>query len=563
MEIQGNFNAIRVNHRGFLKNGAKRFVLTENKTDTLDFQVRFVQCDINPPILFEGTMIPETGADGSTVWTGDFSEMCSEGDFFITAGGFTSRRFVVYDGAYDICKRMMLEYFTYQRCGSDLGWNGKCHTDDGYIAETGEHVDLVGGYHQSCDLRKSPGGVSIGVLGMMRAAMADRSAWGAHLFPEEAAWACDYYVKTIQQNGAMYNTLNAPFGWEGRIFYKSPAPSSAQWCVTTILALGARYFAERDPDRSKRYLETALRSWNFMMGDERPSGQYKHPDKFPRGMDPDNFYELCRKGESADIGYTVVAAAELYRATSDDSFLDIVRENACKLMTYQLDGPLAYALRRDDHPDMLMNVSGPYGWTHSGISAYLDAYELLGDVCGLGDAIRRAAYALCGVAAQSPYRLLKQVLSESDLDVVTGHPRPGEILPPRRASMKNLVQIGRFIADGKEVDAYINAVDTVVHSANQYASFLARASRFLGESRWMAAAQAHLDAVLGANSLDSSTVNGIGYNNPNLPSFGQFFPSTPYIPGAIGVPYSSLTGSTEYDMPIVGAVMELITVLGG
>ena len=563
MTIQGNFNAIRVNHRGFLKNGAKRFVLTENKTGALDFQVRLYQCDIEHPVLFEGAMIPETDTDGSTVWTGDFSAMCAEGDFYITAGGFTSRQFVVYDGAYDICKRMMLEYYTYQRCGSDLGWNGKCHTDDGYIAETGEHVDLVGGYHQSCDLRKSPSGVSIGVLSMMRAAMADNSAWGRHLFPDEAAWACDYYVKTIQQNGAMYNTLNAPLGWEGRIFYKSPAPSSAQWCVTTILALGARYFAERDSERSKRYLETALRSWKFMTGDERPTEQYRHPDKHPRGMDADNFYELCRKGGSADLGYFIVAAAELYRATADNSFLDIIRETVGQLMTYQLDGALACTLRRDDHPDMLVYPSSAYCWAHSGINAFLDAYELLGDICGLGDAIHRAADALCEVSARSPYRLLRRILSETDLDVVMGHPAPGRVLLPRRAKMKNLMRVGSFSADGQEVDAYINEVNKVDQGAGWYAIFLARASRLLGEARWMATAQAHLDALLGTNAIDSSAVRGVGYNNPYFKAFGQFFPSTPCIPGAMGVSYASLTDISEFDMPLVGVAMELITALSG
>ena len=563
MTVKGNFNEIRVNHRGFLRDGAKRFVLTENKTGLLDFQVWLVQCDIEPPVLFEGVMTPETDAYGSTVWTGDFSGMRAEGDFFITAGGFTSRQFVVYDGAYDICKRMMLEYFTYQRCGSDLGWNGKCHTDDGYIAETGEHVDLVGGYHQSCDLRKSPGGVSIGVLGMMYAAMEDTSAWGRHLFPEEAAWACDYYVKTIQQSGAMYNTLNSPFGWEGRIFYKSPAPSSAQWCVTTILALGARYFADRDPERAKRYLEASVRSWKFMTGDERSDAQYRHPDKFPRGMDPDNVYELCRKGGTADLGYLIVAAAELYRATSQTKYLDAMREPVRVLCARQLDGGLACALRRGDHPDRLMSGGSPYAWAHSGLNALISAYELLGDTDGLVDAIRHAADALCVISGRSPYRLLLRIMSDTDLDVVAGHPAPGRKLYSYRETMKKLTRVGSFLADGREIGAYINEENIVPSSMSYDAIFLARAAKLFGEPRWQKAAQAHLDALLGANFLDSSAVRGIGYNNPYAKAFGQFFPSTPYLPGAMGVSYATLQGFSEYDMPCVGAAMRLITALCG
>jgi len=55
----------------------------------------------------------------------------------------------------------------------------------------------------------------------------------------------------------------------------------------------------------------------------------------------------------------------------------------------------------------------------------------------------------------------------------------------------------------------------------------------------------------------------VGYNNPYFKAFGQFFPSTPCIPGAMGVSYASLTDVSEFDMPLVGVAMELITALSG
>ena len=212
-------NAIRVNHRGFLKKSQKRFILMENKTGSNDFSV-FLIDNVKEIKVLDGKMVPFY-ENGHTFYEGDFSSITEDGDYFIVAGGFKSRQFVIYDGVYDICNRTMLEYFTYQRCGHPLGWNGTCHTDDGYIKETGERVDLCGGYHQSCDLRKSPGGVSIGVLGMLRFAINDKSEWGTILVADEVRWALEYFIKTIQENGVMYNTLNSPFGWKGREFYES------------------------------------------------------------------------------------------------------------------------------------------------------------------------------------------------------------------------------------------------------------------------------------------------------------------------------------------------------
>ena len=206
-------NAIRINHRGFLKESQKRFVLVENQTGNDDFSV-FLIDDVREIKVFEDKMTAVL-EDGITYYVGDFSTVTKNGDYFILAGGYKSRQFVICDGVYDICQRIMLEYFKYQRCGHPLGWNGACHLDDGYIKETGERVDLSGGYHQSCDLRKSPGGVSIGVLAMLRFAMKDETEWGKILVADEVRWALEYFIKTIQENGAMYNTLNAPFGWEG------------------------------------------------------------------------------------------------------------------------------------------------------------------------------------------------------------------------------------------------------------------------------------------------------------------------------------------------------------
>lgn len=552
-------NAIRVNHRGFLTTGQKRFVLLHNKTESLAFTV-FAIRDVENIPEFTGIMEVSHLSDGSVCFTGDFSSIVEDGDYFIQAGGYTSRQFVIYNGTYDTCLRMMLEFFTWQRCGHDLGWNGKCHTDDGYIYETGGHVDLSGGYHQSCDLRKSPAGVSIGVLAMLRFVMKDTSAWGKHLAIDEAKWACDYFVKTIQDNGAMYNTLNAPFGWEGRLFYQSPAPSSAQWNTTSILATGYLFFKDKDAARANRYLCAAIRSWNFMTGSQRPAGIYQHPAIPPRGMDPDYFYQQCSKNSTADFGYQIQVSCDMYRATGNDEYLTYLRSALQAFLQNMGHGALAHLLFWNDGSGRTVMGSGSYAWLPGGLIALCDAYELLGNFHNLQNCLRTIADAICAQAETNVWRNIRPLLTDADLDVPNGHPVPGCTPPTLRQTAKDISYYATTDSGMRCFRRTMEITSSAILSV--YGIFLARTAKLLSCNRYMAIAQSALDQILGTNALDSSLIRAIGYNHAQHKAFGQFFPSTPFLPGAIGTPYYSIDvykTQSEYDMPCVGMVMYLIS----
>ena len=536
-------NAIRINQRGFLNDSQKRFILVDSEINTDVFDVCLVE-NVEEKVVFSGKL--ERVCDGDTVYfVGDFSTVTKDGDYFINVGKYRSRQFVIYDSAYDICQRFLLEFFKYQRCGHPLGWNGACHLDDGFIKETGEHVDLSGGYHQSCDLRKSPGGISIGVNGMLRFALKDKSEWGKILLTDEAKWALEYYLKVIGENGAMYNTLSSPFGWAGREFFKSPAPSSAQWNVTSCLALGYLYFKDKDLIFAKKCLEKALLSYDFLMGNERPTGVYKHPEKYPIGMDPDSFYEQCKKDSTSDIAYQITVSSDLFRATGDEKYLDLVKANVPKILE-DIDG---FTLKRREASGKLVSASCSYSWLMGGLLCLLDAYELLGDFCGLETKISSALEAICEFLDKSPWRRAELVYFDADLDVVDGH-----LNKTRRESMGTLSKFG-------ELYYQKNAPFQPSYSA-YIGIFLARGAKLLSEPKYMGYAQSILDDLLGANTLDSSRIRGIGYNHCQHHSYGQFFPSTPFIPGAVGVGYHSVdtySASSEYDMPCVGISMYLIS----
>jgi hypothetical protein len=94
---------------------------------------------------------------------------------------------------------------------------------------------------------------------------------------------------------------------------------------------------------------------------------------------------------------------------------------------------------------------------------------------------------------------------------------------------------------------------------------LYRAAAITGKDAFRHVAQRQLDWILGCNPFDASAVEGVGYNQPHRGFYGEFFPPTPQIPGAVstGITAGSFTPAgygfaNEYDMPIVGGVLRLL-----
>ena len=114
---------IRVNHIGFYPNVPKRFILVENPEHNMTFTIDLIE-DARFKEAFSGELVECDDGFGNTMWTGDFSSLTDEGSYVIRAGGFKSRAFVIYSRAYEHTSRVLLSYFTYQRCGSDLGYYG-------------------------------------------------------------------------------------------------------------------------------------------------------------------------------------------------------------------------------------------------------------------------------------------------------------------------------------------------------------------------------------------------------------------------------------------------------
>jgi hypothetical protein len=167
---------ILVNQVGFTPDAGKWCVVEGPPRP--DFCIQRLRDTVWTPV-FSGTL-REGGDELGPGWVGDFSALREEGIYQVRCGALPSRCFVIYRGAYDVPMRVLFGYFPWQRCGgSQTGWGNPCHLEDGRIAGTGERVDLVGGYHQSSDLRKWACFVNIGLIGLAQFGLRTAAHWDA------------------------------------------------------------------------------------------------------------------------------------------------------------------------------------------------------------------------------------------------------------------------------------------------------------------------------------------------------------------------------------------------
>ena len=137
--------------------------------------------------------------------------------------------------------------------------------------------------------------------------------------------------------------------------------------------------------------------------------------------------------------------------------------------------------------------------------------------CGIGDFIRFA-----------PFRAF----------AATGDKRYRELL--RR-------QCDEYIRDAENLQKNISTLAPISKGV-----VLMEGWRLFNDRACLIAAQRGLDWDLGVNRHEQSFVNGVGRNTQPHEVFGQFFPSTPFIPGAV---VHRMDG--EYNLPNAGILLLL------
>lgn len=490
---------MRTNQAGFTPS-APKFCLTLNPSQPTFF-VQQGTTNVTWRTVYEGRWLQSPAGQG--LWVGDFSAVTEPGDYriLLSTNGcdafrmpdwrpqLQSYHFPIREGVYDTVERILFGYLLFQRCGDDCGWAGCCHQDLVPLVDkdgrTVRMMDVRGGYHQSCDLRCWHDGVSMSLYALLRFAEVARPCWDRGEIAAEIRRGCDYFLKVLSPEGYVYDAQFTPLGWGPRRYYVAPATLGAQVNVTLLFARASRFYCSRDAAFAERLLVAAKRLWeqietNPFFAKPRPAPE----ENLPPGAQPaDVCYTRQFRTSAAGLAERAAAALELFRATHDPTLAETAKR-----------------LARAHFAAAAKEGAGTFSdWSYCH------------DVSG-----RRVAVEFTREFGEAEWRqsLLGQVTN------LVGRLKSREMSPrPNPATVSS------------------------AHCA-AHAVLLTEAAELLHRPDFRPYAQRSLDWVFGANPWNASYVEGVGQNQWQRPVFGQFFPSTPQLPGGV-----LHIAHGEYDLP--------------
>jgi len=540
-----------VNQAGYAPDAVKEFTIRNPPSDT------FVVQTIDPKVCYHTVMTGKLerveGEHG--LWKGDFTQITAPADYRILVGGdfdngdvilpldfkgSACHSFVIKNDPQAIAERFIFQFYTWQRCGSKKGWAGECHQDRVPLYGTGRTLDMRGGYHQSGDLRGWADGISMGIYSVMRWAELRQPLWNDGIVDEELRWGLDYFLKLVGPEGYAYDCQFVPIGWGPRDYYPQPAPQGAQMNITALLARGARRYRDSDPEYAKRLLATAERVWQNLETNPVYDRLYKEMvSELPGGCQPQSFYLQTTRHSANGFSGRALAALELFRTTGEKKYAELAKRYGDKLLALQIvDGPLAGAYLNAPGSKELGYYDCTYGTAIHSYTIMLELYDAFGD-----EKYKTAFLRSCDLVV----RMLDADKYWSVPTLIKNAPELIENGATFRESLNLLT----------EDPPYLNNVrkGTGTCSAQKYTIMLTQAMHRFGRKDYASYAARMRDWIYGANPGYVSYVTGLGFNSRRRNVFGQFFPSTPSIPGGL---CHVLNG--EYDLPGAGLALWAIGV---
>ncbi len=536
------YSNIITNQIGFTPRAAKTGVAAKRGSG------RFALQTIDPTVTWKTVLEGELQPEGDH-WTGDFSAVTAPGDYRLirpTESGGTAMEcpdinFVIRDGVYSHITRMITEFFRRQRCGDPEGWAGLCHQEPASLVGTDRHLDVRGGYHQSGDLRCWADGVSCALYGYLRFAEKTAESGNAEGYAAEIRRGCDYFLKIIAPEGFIYDCQFVPIGWGPRDYYNGPTNLGAHYSICRMLARASVFFHNRDDrDYARKLLDAAVKIWQFTATAPQFDSPYRPPvENLPPGTQGASFYFQTCRGSAVAYAGSCAAALDLFLASGDPVYRDAAFTAGNHLAGLQLtSGGLAGAFRNRRNSGDLGFADCSYNFNAAGPLVFPELLDQFPEERDSGlwlDTVRRHAGLLTTLYETASFEyipLLRRLAAETGT-----HPQ------------------WRGDSEG---DAWI--VETSAAGlAMSHALFLLRSARWLAEpDAARKAAQRCVDFIFGCNPSGASFVTGAGYGHRPLPVYGQFFPSTPQIPGGV---VHVLDG--EYDLPAGGMLLWALAELPG
>jgi len=299
VKTNAQINSIKLNSLGYLPHSLKKATITAPATE---FQL--INSQTGKVVLqakLQGTF-NQKDVD-QKVWIADFTTITKPGKYLLQVQGVgKSYEFTIGSDVYKTPFKTSMRGFYLWRCGMAVhsDYNGNhyetkaCHLDDGWLDYTGkpnERRDGTGGWHDAGDFGKYTvnAGVTMAMLFYAWDQFGDKlknisldipqTAPGMPDFLQELKWETDFLLKMQYPDGSgrvshkLTRKAFAPFimpqdDHEKRYFTEWSSAATADF--VGIMAMAARYFKPFDATYSKKCLDAATLSYNFLLANPAP-----------------------------------------------------------------------------------------------------------------------------------------------------------------------------------------------------------------------------------------------------------------------------------------------------
>lgn len=315
---------ILVNQVGFLP-GEKKTVTFRGDAIGSDFEV--VDTDGNSVGSYKQSDAKDNSGTQESCSRGDFTDLKTAGTYQIKVGDELSAPFTIGDDALDELLKETTYLMHMQRCGVELTKeeggdyaHAACHTEKAKVLDTGEMIDVTGGWHDAGDYGRYivPAAKAAGDL--MLAAEDYPSVMGDVL--DEVSYELDWMLKMQREDGGVYHKVSCA-NFPGTVFPDEeteelivcPVSNAATADFAACLAMAGRVYEKNDANRAKTYLDASKKAFEYLKAHQNEGG-FHNPDGIVTGEYPDEDWK-------DDYFWS---AAELYRTTGDDAYLSVMKE---------------------------------------------------------------------------------------------------------------------------------------------------------------------------------------------------------------------------------------------
>lgn len=264
---------------------------------------------------------------------GDFSDLEREGFYQAAAGRERCAPFFIRPDAWRRTLPKAVSYHHAQRCGVAVpNIHPACHLDDARRRDTGEHVDVTGGWHDAGDLRKWMDATMMAGFGLLRLARHLGDHWdlagsGLHVLLDEMRWGNRYFLKMQDKDGRVWADTaggvsgdNSDNHWTDNQagtaddrYINTAKPAMVQAMFIALQAMVSQAFAASDRNYAQSCLGTGVRCWE----------NTEHPKS------------------TRDLSWRLLAAVELHRATRDAAYAAEAAKLGQSLAALQASGYMA------------------------------------------------------------------------------------------------------------------------------------------------------------------------------------------------------------------------------